>query len=107
MTMASLLRVAWTKGWEHALAVAAALVLYSGIDQILSAMCRPLAGFVISGINAIIRRGFRDAVPLPNYYTGVPWQYHARLVGVGVIVLIAGLLLGLWATARGKRQLRS
>ena len=107
MTMASLLRVAWTKGWEHALAVAAALVLYSGIDQILSAIGRPVAGLAISGINAIIRQGFRDAVPLPNYYTGVPWQYHARLAGVGVTVLIAGLLLGLWANARGKRRLSS
>ena len=102
MTKPNLLRAGWMLGKEHALAVMAAALMYGGIHQIISALKYPLTDLMLKVVNAILRRGLRDV--LPNYYGGIPWQYHAKVVAVGVIVLIVGIFIGLWVHAKNHRQ---
>jgi hypothetical protein len=100
MTNPSLLHVGWTRTKKYLPAVITASVMYGGIDQILGVLKYLIAGVVLEGINAVIRQGFRDRIPLPDYFIEVPWQYHTKVAAEGVIVLVIGMFVGLWANAR-------
>ena len=82
----------------------AAGLMYEGLLQIIGELKYPIAGLVMKFANAIFLRAVRDRMPLPNEYSGVPWQYYARVVAEGVIVTAVGMFLGLWANARQQRR---
>ena len=104
MMRQNLLRIGWNEFERHWCPVLAAVVMYTGIQQILSEIRYPITGLILSGLNAVIRQGFRDSLPLTNYYAGVPWQYRAKIVAGDVIGLVLGMFIGLWANARNQRR---
>ena len=90
---------------NHALPVLASLVMFAGIQQTVTAIQYPLTGIILSGTNALILKGFRNTLPVANFYMGFPWSHHVKVALEGVIVLILGSFLGLWAHARSQRRL--
>jgi len=101
MSGAYSLREGWNKVREYLPAVMAAALMYGGIYQIIAALRYPLTGVVVIAIKAIVKRAFRDRVPLPNYFL-FPWQLTATSIATGVIVLVVGMFIGLWVNARSQ-----
>ena len=104
MTKPSLIRAGWVRAKEYGLAVVAAALMYGGVHQFISALSYPLSGLTLQLVNTLLMRAFRDRVPLPNYYPGVPWLFHLRVAAGGMFVLIVGSMVGLWINAKGQRQ---
>ena len=104
MTETGLVRAGWVRVKEYLPAVMAAGLMYGGINQILSVLKYLLSGVALTGINEVIRLGFRDRVPLENDYWAVPWTYHVRPIAGAIIVLVVGMFLGLWANARNQQH---
>jgi hypothetical protein len=98
MTRASRLRAGWIYVKQYGTAVVAAGLMYAGIYQIISALKYPIANGILKILNAILVRGFRDRMPLPEY-GWIPWAFHARVVAMGVIVIVVGLFVGLWTNS--------
>ena len=97
--------VPWARCKHQLLPVVAAFLLFVGIQQVLSAVRYPICGWIMSGINGLYVRAFRDTLPLPNEYQGgIPWLFHVRIAAAGVSVLVIGIFLGLWANSRAERQ---
>lgn len=105
MTKPNLLRAGWVHVKPYLPAVLATALMYGGINQVISVLKYPLTDLTLKVVNALRMKALRDIMPLPNYYGGFPWQYHAKLIATGVIVLIVGMFIGLWAHARYQRQL--
>jgi len=84
-------------------AVIAAGLMSAGIRQLVSAFTYLVTGWILELINAIIRRGFRDQLPLAETYGRYPAQFYVELVGMAVIALVLGLFVGKWAHARAQR----
>ncbi len=103
MTRTSPSRVAMTYIKEYGPAIIAAALLYGGIHQVISVLTQPIAIGIMHLINAVSRRTFRDITLLPEY-GGIPWLFFTRVVASGVIVIVVGILVGLWANARSQRQ---
>ncbi len=103
MTKKNLLRAGWVRVKEFLLAVMAAALMYGGLHQILGVLKYILSGLALGIINAGIRNNFHDSLTLSNPYTGIPWQYQARVAAVGATVMVVGMFLGLWAHARSHR----
>ena len=82
----------------------ASLAMFAGIQQALSPVRLLLTGAILAGINAFILKGFRNVLPVTNYYLDPPWFHHVRVAAEGVIVLTVGTLLGLWAHIRNQRK---
>jgi len=104
MTKPNLLRAGWTQVKEYAPAVMAAALMYGGIREIFEGILYVIANLTMKGLNAVFLRAFRDVLPLPNQFAGVPWQFHAKLAAEGVIVAVLGMFLGLWVNARAQRH---
>lgn len=104
MTRSPLLNGAWTYVKEYAAAVIAAALMYAGIRQIISAVSFPVTDGVLQLVNAIIQRGFRDRMPLPDYYGEIPWLFPVRVAAVGVIAVVVGSFVGLWVNLRKQRR---
>jgi hypothetical protein len=100
MSKPSLLRAGWTRIKEYLPPVIAAALMYEGIRQIIGVLRYVVTGLVLRGINAVISSGFRDRMPLQNYYDGAPWQFHVRVAAESVIVTVIGMFIGLWVNAR-------
>ena len=95
--------VGWIYFKEYAPAAVAAALMYGGIQQIISVLKYLFTNGILQLINTVIRRGFRDRFPMPDYGR-IPWLFHARVTGVGVIVIVLGIFVGLWANARSQDQ---
>jgi len=97
----------WHAGWGHVKQFAGALIaaglIYGGTHQIFAVLKEPIASGIIYVINSIIRKAFRNAMPLPEH-GGIPWLFHVKVAAVGVIVVMVGLLVGLWVNAKGQRE---
>jgi hypothetical protein len=104
MTSQSSLHVAMDYVKEYAAAIIAAALMYAGIHQVISVFSQPLAMGIIGLINAISRRGFHGVTLLPEF-SGIPWLFFTRVLAIGVIVIVVGILVGLWANSRSQRQL--
>ena len=104
MTKPSHLIVVWTEFRRRALPVAAALMMYEGIRSVLAEIGYPVTGLIVSGVNAIIRRGFRDTLQLHNSYIHERWSYPVRIVAEYVIVFVLGLFLALFVYIRNQRK---
>ncbi len=97
-----LLRIATAYAKEYGAAIIAAALLYGGIHQVISASSQPIAIGIIQLISGIARKAFRDITL--SEYVGIPWVFYARVFAIGVIVIVAGLFVGLWANLRSERQ---
>jgi hypothetical protein len=90
---------------EYAGAVTAAALMYGGTYQIISVLKHPVAIGIMHLINAVIRRGARGVMPLPDY-GGIPWLLFTKFAAIGAVVLVVGLLIGLGVNVRSQRELR-
>jgi hypothetical protein len=105
MSEPKLLSVGWARVKEYAPAVMAAAVMFGGLKEMISMVKYPVSGLVLGLINAIIRKAFRNQLPLSgDTFFYLPWQFEARRFAMGVIVLVVGMFLGLLANARSRRQ---
>jgi hypothetical protein len=104
MSETGLILTGWHRAKEYFVAVIAAAVMYGGTHQIVEVLKYVATGMTIEGINAVIHQGFRNRLPLPNGYVGIPWQYHVKVAATGVIVAAVGVLFGVWADARHHRR---
>jgi len=95
-----MLRVVWAKFKDRGLSVLAAWLIFAGIHQTFSGITFPLSGWILKGLNALIRQSLRDQLPLRNNYLGIPWQYHAGIVAQGAIIAVVGMFFGLWVNRR-------
>jgi hypothetical protein len=107
MTKPNLLRAGRLHLKEYLPEVMAAALMYGGIHQVISALKYPLTDLTLKVANAILLKALRDTLPLPDYYGGIPWQYHAKVVAIGFIMVIVGMFVALWVDARHHRQLTS
>ena len=91
---------------EYAGAAIAAGLLEAGFKNIISSVSYPLAGLILGGFNAIIRRGFPDRLVLVNPYEGVPLWVHTRTISDGLIGVALGILVGLWVYSANVKEKR-
>jgi len=85
-------------------AVIAAALMYAGIAEIVATLKYPIGSVILRLVNAIIIRGFRDRLLLPEYGP-MPWRFSVRTIAMAVIAIVLGVFLGLWVT--GRSQLKS
>jgi hypothetical protein len=76
--------------------------MYGGIYQIFEELRYPLGNCIVKLVNMVIRQSFPDRMLLPEF--SLPWPYEVKVAGVGVIVVVLGIFIGLWAQARSPRQ---
>jgi hypothetical protein len=100
----SLLRSGWIHVKEYALAVMAAGLMYAGTGQILSVLKSVLGNYIVRFINLLIKQEFPDHMLLGEFGT-IPWPFQAKMAAVGVIVIILGIFVGLWAHTRNRSRL--
>jgi len=103
MTSPNPFRIGWAQIKHRGLAVIAAVLMHGGVYLIFSVLKYPLGYQLIKGINALLSQAFRDHVLLREPWS-LPWSYYARTCAGGVIIVVVGMFLGLWATARSRRQ---
>jgi len=104
MRQPSLLRTGWITAKRYALAAITAVVFYEGLSKILDAINYPLAGVAVWAVNTVLSRNVRDYMPRANDYIDIPWQYHLKIAVGGIVLLVIGMFLGLWANLRAERQ---
>jgi hypothetical protein len=88
---------------QRAAPVMAAALMFAGIYELIATLKFPIGGMILRLINAIIIRGFRDRLLLPDY-APMPWWFSARSIATAVIVIVLGIFLGLWVNVRSQRQ---
>jgi branched-subunit amino acid ABC-type transport system permease component len=107
MTQQPLLRVVWIYVKDYALVVISASLMYGGIHQIMSVVLTliyPIARTVPLLVDAIAHTEFQHIPPLASYYSDVRmWVSLAKIVAVGVIAIVVGILVGLWVNSRSQR----
>ncbi len=93
-----LLRAAKIPLKEYWAPVVAAALMFGGINELVATATYPLTRAGVWLVNSIIRRGFRDVMPIGgSYYSGeIPWRFHATIAAESVIVIVLGIFLGLW-----------
>lgn len=97
-----LAELCWKNAKKYLLAAFTVLLMRNGLVRVLSAGAYPLTGLALKAINFIIRRGFPDHLLLNETY-GPPWQYQVKTVAEGLVVIVVGMFLGLWANFRAAR----
>lgn len=102
MSGPSTLPIAWSHVRQRGIAVIAAAVIYDGLATLISALKYQLASVVVRIINAVVATGFRDLMLLRD--TFIPWRYQAVPLAAGCMEIAVGILFGLWAFSRSKRQ---
>jgi len=89
---------------EYAVAVIAAGLIYGGIHEIVSAILIPIYPITEAFprfVDAILKSEFRDLPPLSsNFYEPWMWTVVSKMLAVGVIAIVVGILVGLWAHSR-------
>lgn len=107
MTEPSLLRVVRIYVREYALAVIAVGLIYGGIHEIVSAILipiYPITEVFPRFVDAILKSEFRYLPSLSsNFYEPWMWTVVSKMVVVGVIAIVVGILVGLWAHYREQR----
>lgn len=103
MTTKTLLGSGWPHAKKYLLAACAVAALNAGLFRALSIVVYPSGTLAVKLINFIIRRDFPDHLLL-NPYAAPPWQDQVRTAAEGVIVLVIGMFLGLWANSTARRQ---
>ena len=88
---------------KYLLAALTVAAMGAGLKQLVSELAYPLSGLVIQAINFIIRTGFRDHLLLRETY-GPRWRYLVVELAEGLIILVIGMFLGLWANLRAQSQ---
>jgi hypothetical protein len=89
---------------QYCASVVSAALIYGGTNQIISNLRYLIANVLIKLFNAVIRKAFRDRLPLPEY--GGFWDAHmATFIAIGVIVVITGLFIAVWANVRNSQNL--
>ena len=110
MTNPSLVRIGCFRAKEYFLAVIAAWLMYGGVRQILGVLRFFITGLILNSINGVrlqarTLQAFRGRLPLANPYSpGPPWQYQAKAIAIGVVVIALGMFVGLWAHIRTQRK---
>jgi hypothetical protein len=95
--------LAWSNGKKYLLAALTVAGMGAGLQQLISELAYPLTGLVIKAINFILRTGFRDHLLVREPY-GPRWSYLITEMAASLIILVVGMLLGLWANLRAHRQ---
>jgi len=99
MTQRPLLRVVWIHIKDYALVVVSAGLMYGGIHQIMSVVLTlmyPIARTIPLLVDAIAHTEFHHIPPLASYYSDVRmWVSLTKIVAVGVIAIVVGILVGL------------
>jgi hypothetical protein len=95
--------LAWSSAKKYLLAALTVAAMGAGLRQLISELAYPLTGLVTKAINFIIRTGFRDHLLLRETY-GPRWSYLITEIAEGLIILVTGMFLGLWANLRAQRQ---
>ena len=103
MTGSRLLQAGWVNIKEYAAEVMAGFLIYGGIYEVVSALKYRLADAILQLINAVIRRDFPDHFLLMGYGP-LPWRFEAGYFAIAVMLIVAGILLGLWVNARSRSQ---
>lgn len=88
---------------KYLLAILTVAAMSAGLKHLISELAFPLTGLVIRAINFVIRTGFRDHLLLRETY-GPRWRYLITEIAEGLIILVIGMFLGLWANLRAHRQ---
>jgi hypothetical protein len=96
-------QLAGSSAKKYLLAALTVTAMGAGLKQLISELAYPLTGLVIKAINFIIRTGFRDHLLLRETYGG-RWSYQISAIAEGLIILVIGMFLGLWANLRAQRQ---
>lgn len=103
MTSHNLMQSGWSHVKQYWLAVLAAGLMFGGVDQIILVAKYRVTGVILLGVNLLIKSGFRDRMPLPNSFLEMPWHFHILLAATGLIGMVLGVFVGLWANTRVQR----
>lgn len=101
--MTGLFRRGRTQVSERGPAVLAAALIYGGIHQIISTAQYPFTNLVVLLINPIVERQFHYHLT-PYGWVGLPPAFLVEGLALAIIVIVAGILVGLWADVRCARQ---
>jgi hypothetical protein len=104
MTRIGLLGFAWKNSKRYIPAALAVATLYVGTVRMLSAVLYPLTEWTLKGINFVILRDFPTFYAVNDAVDGAPWQFHVKVAAQGLIVLVLGMFVGLWANVRAQRH---
>jgi len=106
MTRPPLLRVVGIYVKEYAVAVISASLIYGGIHQIMSVVLTliyPIANIIPHLVDAMVHSRFDHIPPLASYYgDSRMWASLTKVVAIGIIVIVVGILAGLWANSRSR-----
>lgn len=105
--MTTLAGLGWNKAKKYIPAALTVLAFLSGLMRVLSVVAFPLARLVTECINFVIRRAFPDHLLLNYQGPGAPWQDDVRNAAQGLLVLVIGMFLGLWANLTADASKRS
>ena len=89
---------------EYAAAVIAANLIFGGLKGLISVLKYPLTDWLLRAINAIIRQGFRNRMSLPDPYGSFPWWFYVGYAAGGAIVMMLGILVGLWVNSKNLHE---
>ena len=103
----SFLQAGWRRAKQFLPSVIAAGLMFGGMHQIISTFKYPLTSVVVSIINALTRKAFRDVMPLNGEYALAPWWFELRQVAIAVIVFVVGSFVGLWINMRAEHASES
>jgi hypothetical protein len=92
---------------DYALTVISAALIYGGIHQVISALrvlIFPIADMIPRLVGALADSEFNHLPSLLSYYNDTSmWFFVTKIVAVAIIVIVAGLFVGLWANSRDQR----
>ena len=95
---------AWVCIKRRALATVSAVLIYTGAAQIVSAIQYPIGNAMMRVINRVIETAFRDRMLLaaPAYSILGLRPSMARVIAIGVMVIVIGTFVSLLADLKGR-----
>jgi hypothetical protein len=95
---------AWAYVKRRALATVSAVLIYGGIVQIVSAIQYSIGNAIMWVINLVIENAFRDRMLLaaPPYSILGLRPSMARVIAIGVMVIVIGIFVSLLADLKGR-----
>lgn len=106
MTQFSRANIAVMYARQYLLAFIATSLIYAGLGWFLTMANYPLAGGLLRLVNFVIQTAFRDVSSVTYGYSAPPWQYQTLNAALGTILIVSGILVGLWGNHRENRLKR-
>jgi hypothetical protein len=95
--------IAWIYVKKYVVAVIAAYLLFRGIQLILAPFQYLCASIVARFVNVLIREEFPGHFLLPEHRP-IPWVLQESFLAIGIILIVMGIFVGLWANTKNQNQ---